>query len=88
VHQDPLGGQFKISIVREAQFAVEPYTVERKRTDIEDNFNVFSNGDGVAFAGHLAVRPGGWIRPEPAVDRVLSLDDGMSAEEEKGCEEQ
>ena len=69
VQHDPLGGQFKISIVCEAQFAVDRQTAQRRRTDIEDNVHVFANGDCGAFAWHLPVRPGGRIRPALPFDR-------------------
>ena len=45
VQHDPLGGQFKIFIVCEAQFAVDRQTAQRRRTDIEDNVHVLANGD-------------------------------------------
>ena len=63
VHHDPLGGQFEIFIIGEAQLAVDRQTVQLRRADIEDNIHVPRNGDNGVFAGHLLVRPGGRIRP-------------------------
>ena len=59
VQHDPLGGQFKIPIVCEAQFAVDRQTVQRRRTDIEDNIHALVDGDNGAFGWHLFVCPGG-----------------------------
>ena len=63
VHHDPLGGQFQVGVVREAEFAVDRQTAQRRRTDVEHHVLVSSNGDLVACDGHLAVGPGGRIRP-------------------------
>ena len=63
VHHDPLGGQFQIFVIREAQFAVDRQTVQRRRSDIEDDVHVPVNGDHGVFGGHLLVRPGGGIGP-------------------------
>ena len=85
VHHDPLGGQFEIFVVREAQFAVDRQTVQRRRSDIEDYVHVPPDGDKVVFGWHLFVRPSGWIRPAfPAGRRRsfwLSLKGGVSAED-------
>src|SRR6185436_21117356 len=48
VHHDPLGGQFNIFVIGEAQFAVDRQTVQRLRTDIEDNVYAIVNGDNGA----------------------------------------
>src|SRR6185436_9320524 len=45
VQHDPLGGQLKILIVCEAQFAVDRQTVQRGRAGIEDNIHVLVDGD-------------------------------------------
>ena len=37
VQHDPLGGQFKVGIVGEAEFAVDRQTAQRRRTDVEDD---------------------------------------------------
>jgi hypothetical protein len=55
VQHDPLGGQFKILIVCEAQFAVDRQTVQRRRTDIEDNIHALVDGDNGACGWHLLV---------------------------------
>ena len=84
VHHDPLGGQFEVLIVCEAQFAVDCQTVQRRRTDIEDDVHVPPDGDNGVFGGHFLVRPSGRIRPAlPAGRRrrfLLSLN-GISAED-------
>ena len=49
VHHDPLGGQFEILVVREAQFAVDRQAVQRRRTDVEDDVHVLLNGDHGVF---------------------------------------
>ena len=36
VQHDPLGGQFKVGVVGEAEFAVDRQTAQRRRTDVED----------------------------------------------------
>src|SRR5215510_11374741 len=59
VQHDPLGGQFNILIVSEAQFAVDRQTVQRRSTDIEDNIHAIVDGDKGAFGWHLLVCPGG-----------------------------
>ena len=53
VQHDPLGGQFKILIVCEAEFAVDRQTAQRRRTDVEDNILALVNGDIVACGWHL-----------------------------------
>src|SRR6185312_10741892 len=45
VHHDPLGGQFKILTVCEAQFAFDRQAVQRRRTDVEDHVLASFNGD-------------------------------------------
>ena len=40
VQHDPLGGQFKVGIVCEAEFAVDGHTAQRRRADVEDHFLV------------------------------------------------
>ena len=59
VQHDPLGGQFEVLIVREAQLAVDRQTVQRRRTDIEDDVHVLADGDNGVFGGHLLVGPSG-----------------------------
>jgi len=51
VHHDPLGGQFEVLIIGEAQFAVDRQTAQRHRADIEDNIHVLVNGDSGVLAG-------------------------------------
>src|SRR5262249_213987 len=58
VHHDPLGGEFKIFIIREAQSAVDRQTVQRRRTGIEDNIDALIDGDDGAFGWLLLVCPG------------------------------
>src|SRR6185436_9684319 len=53
VQHDPLGGQFKIFVISETQFAVDRQTAQRRRTDIDDNVHTFVNGDSGACAWHL-----------------------------------
>src|SRR5215475_13919535 len=63
MQHDPLGGQFKVAIVCEAEFAIDRQTAQRGRTDVEDDVLARCNGDLVACAGHASVWPGGRIRP-------------------------
>src|SRR6185503_910220 len=58
VHHDPLGRQFQVGSVREAELAVDSHTAERRRTDVEDDVLARGNGDLVAGAGHASVWPG------------------------------
>jgi len=84
VHHDPLSGQFEIFVVREAQFAVDRQTMQRRRSDIEDDVHVPPDGDNGVFAGDLFIRPGGCIRPALRASRgslLLRLNDGISAED-------
>ena len=87
VQHDPLGGQFKVGIVGEAEFAVDRQTAQRRRTDVEDHVLAFCNGDRVACDGHLAVWPGGRIRPARRPGRrrsgILSLNDSEHADEQE-----
>ena len=79
VQQDPLGGQFEVGIVGEAEFAVDRHTAQRRRTDVEDHVLAFVNGDRVAGDWHLAVWPAGRIRPLRRLGRrrstILRLND-------------
>src|SRR4029077_15272499 len=83
VQHDPLGGQFKVGIVGEAESAVDRQTAQRRRTDVEEHSLVFCNGDLVASGWYLPVRPGGRIRPGrlSACRRsgILSLNDSEDA---------
>ena len=67
VQHDPLGGQFQVGLVREAEFAVDRHTVQRRRTDIQEHFLVSWNIDQLPGNRHLVMRPGGWIRPAPSL---------------------
>ena len=55
--------------IREAEVALDGQTVQRRRTHIEEHVLATFNGDFIACAGHLPVRPGGWIRPEGLPER-------------------
>ena len=87
VQHDPLGGQFKVGIVGEAEFAVDRQTAQRRRTDVEEHILVFRNGDLVASGWYLPVRPGGRIRPARLSDcrrsGILSLNDSEHAAEQE-----
>ena len=87
VQHDPLGGQFKVGIVCEAEFAVDRQTAQRRRTDVEDDVLARCNGDLVACAGHASVWPGGRIRPARRLAagdlRILSLNDSEYADEQE-----
>ena len=87
VQHDPLGGQFKVAVVGEAEFAVDRQTAQRRRTDVEDHVLAFCNGDRVACDWHLAVWPGGRIRPARRPGRrrsgILSLNDSEHAAEQE-----
>src|SRR5207244_13016692 len=56
VQHDPLGGQFKVSVVGEAEFAVDRQTAQRRRTDVEDHVLAFFNGDLVACEDRKSTR--------------------------------
>ena len=66
---DPFGGQLDVGFIREAQFALDGQTVQRRRTHVEDHVLATFNGDIVACAGHVSVWPGGRIRPEGLLER-------------------
>ncbi len=87
VQHDPLGGQLQVGIVREGELAVDGQTAQRRRTDVEDHFLVPADGDLVACDGHLAVGPGGRIRPVRRLGRrrsgILSLSDSEHAAEQE-----
>ena len=87
VHHDPLGGQFEILVVSEAQFAVDRHTAQRRRTDVEDDVPVLLDGDHGVFGGHLLVGPGSWIRPARLLGRrrsfFLGLNDREDADEQE-----
>ena len=87
VQHDPLGGQFKVVIVGEAEFAVDRQTAQRRRTDVEDHILAFCNGDLVACGWHLSVWPGGRIRPARRPGRrrsgILGLNDSEHAAEQE-----
>src|SRR6185503_12591150 len=93
VHHDPLGGQLDVGFVREAELAFDMQAAQRRRTDVEDHVLATFNGDFIACAWHLPVRPGGRIRPELLLDRVPYLllsrrNDAECADEEEGWNEQ
>src|SRR5687767_7985121 len=87
VQQDPLGGQFKVSVVGKAEFAVDRQTAQRRRTDVEDDFLACWNGDLVACDRYLAVWPGGRIgpvrRPGRRRSSFLGLNDSEYADEQE-----
>ena len=87
VQHDPLGGQFEVSIVCEAEFAIDSQTAQRRRTDVEEHILVLCNGDLVASGWYLPVRPGGRIRPARLSDcrrsGILSLNDSEHAAEQE-----
>ena len=60
---DPLGFELDIAIVRKAELAVDGQAAQRRRIDVEDDFHVAADRDGVAFARHLPAGPGGRIGP-------------------------
>src|SRR5262249_11763496 len=82
-----LGGQFKVLVVGEAEFAIDSQTTQRRRTDVEDDVLARGNGDLVACAGHVSVWPGGGIRPARRPGRrrsfFLGLNDGEYADEQE-----
>src|SRR5262245_40431869 len=87
VQQDPLGGQFKVSIVCEAEFAFDSQTAQRRRTDVEDDFLACCNGDLVACVWDAPVWPGGRIRPARRPGRrrssFLGLNDSEYADDQE-----
>jgi hypothetical protein len=87
VHHDPLGGQFEVSGVGEAEFAVDRQTAQRRRTDVEYHVLAFFNGDRVACDWYLAAWPGGRIGPVRRPGRrrsgILSLNDSEHAAEQE-----
>ena len=87
VQHDPLGGQFNVLIVREAEFAVDGHAVQRRRSDVENYLLVFLDDDLVACDGHLAVGPGRRIRPVRRLGcrrcRTLGLHDSEHADEQR-----
>src|SRR5687767_8522902 len=92
VQHDPLGGQFKVSVVGEAEFAVDVQAVQRRRTDVKDDVLARGNRDRVACDWHLAAWPGGRIRPVRRPGRrrssFLGLNDSEYADEQEGWKEQ
>ena len=90
VHHDPFGGQLEVGFVREAEFAFDMQAAQRRRTHVEDDVLATFNGDFVACAGHLPVRPGGRIRPARGLDRRLlsRFNDSRYAAEREGRNEQ
>jgi hypothetical protein len=87
MQHDPLGSQFKVAIVCEAEFAFDRQTAERRRSDVEDDVLARGNGDLVTCAGYAAVWPGGSIRParlsECRRSGILSLNDSECADEQE-----
>ena len=61
VHHDPLGGQFEIFVIGEAQLAFDRQTMQRHRADVHDDVHVLSNGDQGVFGRHLLIRPRGRV---------------------------
>ena len=92
MQHDPLGGQFKVGSVGEAEFAVDRQTAQRRRSDVEDDVLARGNGDLVTGAGHASVWPGGSIRPARLPGRrrssILSLNDSEYADEQECWQEQ
>ena len=93
VQHDPLSGQFKIFVIREAQFAVDRQTAQRRRRGIKNNVHIPINGDSGVWRGHLLVSPSGCIGPAAPLDRrrrrcLLSLKNGISAEAQNGRDQQ
>src|SRR4029078_4851724 len=68
VQHDPLGGEFKIFVCREAKLAVDRQAVQRRGIGIENDINTLVNGDKGAVRRHLFVCPGGWITPASPFD--------------------
>src|SRR4029450_11281179 len=87
VQHDPLGGQFEVGSVGEAEFAVDRKTAERRRTDVEEHALISPNGDLVTSGWYLPLRPGGGIRPARLFDcrrsGILSLCDSEYAADQK-----
>jgi hypothetical protein len=87
VQHDPLGDEFEVGIVREAEFAVDRQTAQRRRTDVEDYFLARWNDDLVTGARHASVWPGGRIRPARPHGRrrssFLGLNDSEYADEQE-----
>jgi hypothetical protein len=87
VQHDPLGGEFEVGIVREAEFAFDGQTAERRRTDVEDDVLARWNRDLVTCAGHASVWPRGRIRPARLSARrrssFLGLNDSEYADEQE-----
>ena len=85
VHHDPLGGQFEVLIVREAQLAVDRRTVQFRRSDIENNIHVLgpivttSSLAGTFLSGQVDASDHrfSW----PGCRLLLSLKGGVSAED-------
>jgi hypothetical protein len=87
VHHDPLGGQFEVSVVGEAEFAVDRHAAQRRRTDVEDDVLARGNGDRVAGARHASVWPSRRIRPARLLRRrrssFLGVNDSEYADEQE-----
>src|SRR6185436_14631228 len=87
VQHDPLGGQLKVLVVCEAEFAIDRQTAQRWGTDVEDDVLARGNGDLVACAGHVSVGPGGSIRPARLLGRrrssLLGVNDSEYADEQE-----
>ncbi len=66
---DPLGVEPDVAIVREAELAVDRQAAQRGRIDVQDHVDVAGDDDGIAFAGHFPVGPGGGIGPAHRPDR-------------------
>ena len=85
VQHDPLGGQLQVGVVCEGELAVDGQTEQRRRTDVEHDILVSSDGDLVACDWHLVVWPGGRIGPERLLGRLSSS--LLSANERKCADE-
>src|SRR6185312_11621375 len=73
--------------------AIDRHTTQRRGTDVEDHFLACRNGDLVAGAGDLSIRPGGAIRPARRLDSLRGFllsrfDDSGDADEGEGWNEQ
>jgi hypothetical protein len=88
VQHDPLGGEFQVGLVGEAEFAQDRQAAQRRRTHVEDHLLACCNGDLVTCAGHPVVRPGGRTGPTRRLDRRRRFNDSGYADEGEGWNEQ
>src|SRR5215470_13269044 len=73
------------AVFAKLELTVNGHTTQRRRVDVEDHFLACVNGDLVACDGHLAVGPGGRLRPLRRLpcrrSRILRLHDSERADE-------